>query len=141
MLNDALKLLRQKTRDHIDARDTERATLLSWPGSPSIEVDGDSVPYTADTLVFAEYLQDREVVADFVVSEYVEDDEAKGSVDGVLADGIEYESGSEYKQTPRSVLRGKLIIPSPLQPGDRLIVSRMTGQRYYVHGKDVGGNG
>ncbi|MEK5162079.1 hypothetical protein NYE69_07010 [Paenibacillus sp. FSL R5-0527] len=138
MLNNAVRLLREKTKDHIDARDTERATLLSWPGSPSIEVDGDSVPYTADKLVFAEYLQDREVVADFVVSEYVEDDEAKGSVDGVLADGIEYESGSEYKQTPRSILRGKLIIPSPLQPGDRLIVSRLSGQRYYVHGKDVG---
>lgn len=138
MLDDAVKLLRQKTKDHIDARDTERATLVSWPGSPSIEVDGDPYPYAGDKLVFAEYLRDREVVADFVVSEYVEDDEAKGSIDGLLADGVEYESGSEYKQTPRSVLRGKLVIPSPLKPGDRLIVSRMTGQRYYVHGKDVG---
>ncbi|MCM3699186.1 hypothetical protein [Paenibacillus macerans] len=141
MLNNAVRLLREKTKDHIDARDTERATLVSWPGSPSIEVDGDPYPYAGDKLVFAEYLQDREVVADFVVSEYVEDDEAKGSVDGVLADGTVYETGAEYKQTPRSVLRGKLMIPSPLKPGDRLIVSRMTGQRYYVHGKDVAGGG
>ncbi|GIO84525.1 hypothetical protein J25TS5_14570 [Paenibacillus faecis] len=143
MLQDAIKLLQDKTKGRIDAKDTERATLLSWPGSPSIEVDGDPFPYDADKIVFAEYLQDREVTADFVVSEYVEgeDGEAKGSVDGVIANGTVYETGAEYKQTPRSVLRGKLKIPSPLKPGDRLIVSRMTGQRYYVLGKDVAGGG
>ncbi|MGP0577391.1 hypothetical protein ACTP13_10310 [Paenibacillus peoriae] len=141
MLNDALKLLKEQTKDNIDARDTERATLLSWPGSPSIEVDGDLTPYPADKLVFAEYLLDREVKADFIAAEYLEGDEAKGSVTGVLANGMVYETGEPYKQTPRNSLRGKLVIPSPLQVGDRLIVSRLTGQRYYVHGKDVGGNG
>lgn len=136
-MQEALKALGDKIRGHIDAKDAERATLLSWPDSPSIQVDDDAIPYTADKLVFAEYLQDREVEADFIVSEYVEDDEAKGSVDGVLADGVVYETGSPYKQTLRSQLRGKLVIPSPLQVGDRLIVSRLTGQRYFVHGKDV----
>lgn len=141
MLQDAIKLLQDKTKGHIDAKDTERATLLSWPDSPSIQVDDDAIPYAADKLVFAEYLQDREVEADFVVSEYVEDDEAKGSVDGLLADGVVYETGLPYKQTLHSQLRGKLVIPSPLQVGDRLIVSRLTGQRYFVHGKDVSSGG
>ncbi|MGR6127843.1 hypothetical protein [Paenibacillus sp. SER-28] len=141
MLNDALRKLREKTKDHIDARDTERATLLSWPGSPSIEVDGDPEPYSATTLVFAEYLLNREVKADFIAVEYLEGNEPKGSVTGVLANGVVYETGEPYKQAPRSSLRGKLVIPSPLQVGDRLIVSRLSGQRYYVHGKDVGGNG
>jgi hypothetical protein len=141
LLNDALKLLREKTKDNIDARDTERATLLSWPGIPKIQVDGDPESYPADKLVFAEYLLDREIKADFVVAEYLEGDEAKGSVTGVLANGVVYETGESYKQTPRTSLRGKLVIPSPLQVGDRLIVSRLTGQRYYILGKDVGGNG
>ncbi|UMY55370.1 MULTISPECIES: hypothetical protein [Paenibacillus] len=141
MLNEALKLLKDQTKDSIDSRDTERATLLSWPSSPSIEVDGDLTPYPTDKLVFAEYLLDREVKADFVVAEYLEGDEAKGSVTGILADGVVYETGEPYKQGLRSSLRGKLVIPSPLQVGDRLIVSRLSGQRYYVHGKDVGGNG
>ncbi|MEK5238039.1 hypothetical protein NST99_20305 [Paenibacillus sp. FSL L8-0470] len=112
MLNDALKLLREKTAGHIDARDTERATLLSWPGSPAIQVDGDQEAYTADKLVFAEYLQERRIDTVF-----------------------------EVKQPAVSTLTGILVLPSPLQAGDRLIVSRLTGQRYYVHGKDVGGNG
>ncbi|MGM1023023.1 MAG: hypothetical protein ACQEXV_21545 [Bacillota bacterium] len=141
MLQDALKLLHEKTKNKIDAKDTERATLLSWPGSPSIEVDGDPAPYPAEKLVFADYLLDREVKADFIAAEYLEGDEAKGSVTGVLANGVVYETGEPYKQAPRSSLRGKLVIPSPLQVGDRLIVSRLSGQRYYVHGKDVGGNG
>jgi hypothetical protein len=141
VLNDALKLLHEKTRNKIDARDTERATLLSWPVSPSIEVDGDTAPYPADKLVFAEYLLNREVKADFIAAEYLEGDEAKGSVTGVLANGVVYETGEFYKQAPRSSLRGKLVIPSPLQSGDRLIVSRLSGQRYYVHGKDVGAGG
>ncbi|ODA07370.1 MULTISPECIES: hypothetical protein [Paenibacillus] len=141
MLNDALRKLREKTKDHIDARDTERATLLSWPGSPSIEVDGDPEPYPATKLVFAEYLLNREVKADFIAAEYLEGNEPKGSVTGVLANGVVYETGEPYKQAPRSSLRGKLVIPSPLQVGDRLIVSRLSGQRYYVHGKDVGAGG
>lgn len=141
MLNEALKLLHEKTKGKIDARDTERATLLSWPDSPSILVDGDPEPYPSDKLVFAEYLLDREVKADFVVAEYLEGDQAKGSVKGLLANGTVYETGEPYEQIPRTSLRGQLVIPSPLQVGDRLIVSRLTGQRYYVHGKDVGGNG
>ncbi|MCP3808482.1 hypothetical protein NLX78_14680 [Paenibacillus sp. Lou8.1] len=141
MLQDAVRKLREMTKDHIDARDTERATLLSWPGSPSIEVDGDPAPYPADKLVFADYLLDREVKADFIANEYLEGDEVKGSVTGVLANGVVYETGEPYKQAPRSSLRGKLVIPSPLQVGDRLIVSRLSGQRYYVHGKDVGVGG
>ncbi|OBA05324.1 hypothetical protein A9P44_16200 [Paenibacillus polymyxa] len=141
MLNEALKLLKDQTKDKIDARDTERATLLSWPGSPSIQVDGDPAPFPADKLVFAEYLLNREVKADFIAAEYLEGDEAKGSVTGVLANGVVYETGEPYKQTPRTSIRGKLVIPSPLQIGDRLIVSRLSGQRYYVHGKDVGGHG
>lgn len=112
MLNDALKLLREKTAGHIDARDTERATLLSWPGSPAIKVDGDQEPYLTDKLVFAEYLQERRIDAVF-----------------------------EVKQPSTSTLTGVLVLPSPLQAGDRLIVSRLTGQRYYIHGKDVGGSG
>ncbi|MNC15002.1 hypothetical protein D3C75_628020 [compost metagenome] len=112
MLNDALKLLREKTAGHIDARDTERATLLNWPGSPSIQVDGDQEPYPADKLVFAEYLQERRIDAVF-----------------------------EIKQPEASTYTGVLLLPSPLQIGDRLIVSRLTGQRYYVLGKDVGNSG
>lgn len=112
MLNDALKLLREKTAGHIDARDTERATLVSWPENPQIEVDGDPEPYSADKLVFAEYLQDRRIEAVF-----------------------------EITQPENSTLNGILVIPSPLQTGDRLIVSRLTGQRYYVLGKDVGDSG
>ncbi|WP_431090784.1 hypothetical protein [Paenibacillus sp. 8b26] len=141
MLQDALKLLHEKTKGKIDARDTERATLLSWPSSPSIQVDGDPEPYPSEKLAFAEYLLDREIKADFVVAEYLEGDEAKGSVTGVLANGTVYETGEPYKQIPRTSLRGKLLIPSPLQVGDRLIVSRLSGQRYYVHGKDVDAGG
>ncbi|UQZ34610.1 hypothetical protein C2I18_14405 [Paenibacillus sp. PK3_47] len=112
MLNDALKLWKEKTAGHIDARDTERATLLSWPNSPAIEVDGDQEPYPADKLVFAEYLQERRIDAVF-----------------------------EVKQPEASTYTGVLFLPSPLKAGDRLVVSRLTGQRYYVHGKDVGGSG
>lgn len=112
MLNDALKLLREKTAGHIDARDTERATLLSWPGSPAIQVDGDQQPYPAGKLIFAEYLLERRIDAVF-----------------------------EVKQPVYSTLTGVLVLPSPLQAGDRLIVSRLTGQRYYVLGKDVSGSG
>jgi hypothetical protein len=112
VLNDALKMLREKTAGHIDARDSERATLLSWPGKPSIQVDGDTEPYTAEKLVFAEYLQERRIDAVF-----------------------------EVEQPVASTLKGVLVVPSPLQVGDRLIVSRLTGQRYYVHGKEVNGSG
>ncbi|ASA21951.1 DUF2577 family protein [Paenibacillus donghaensis] len=112
MLNDALKMMREKTAGHIDARDTERATLMSWPADPKIQVDEDPEPYPADKLVFAEYLQERRIDAKFEVS-----------------------------QPESSVLSGILTIPSPLKAGDRLIVSRMTGQRYYVLGKDVSGGG
>ncbi|ETT45700.1 hypothetical protein C162_20241 [Paenibacillus sp. FSL R7-269] len=112
MLNDALKLLKEKTASHIDARDTERATLLNWPADPRIRVDEDPEPYTADKLVFAEYLQERRIDAVF-----------------------------EVKQPEASTYTGVLLLPSPLQAGDRLIVSRLTGQRYYVLGKDVGSSG
>lgn len=112
MLNDALKLWREKTAGHIDARDTERATLLSWPVSPAIQVDGDQEPYPVEKLVFAEYLQERRMDAIF-----------------------------EVKQPEASTYTGVLFLPSPLKPGDRLIVSRLTGQRYYVLGKDVGDSG
>ncbi|AJS59198.1 hypothetical protein [Paenibacillus sp. IHBB 10380] len=107
MLNEALKLLRDKTTGHIDAKDTERATLLSWP-VPRIEVDGDPYPYEADKLIFADYLQEKRTEVTF-----------------------------EVEQPSFSVLKGVLVTPSPLQVGDRLIVSRMTGQRYYVLGKEV----
>ncbi|MCI1694168.1 hypothetical protein [Aneurinibacillus aneurinilyticus] len=137
MLREALNLWKDRISGHIDARDTERATLLSWPSKPQIQVDGDPVPYEYDKLIFAEYLQDRKVEAYFEIGQYMEGEEAKGSVTGVLANGVEYESGAEYKQVPRSSLQGVIVIPSPLQVGDRLIVSRLTGQRYYVHGKDV----
>ncbi|MCI1776581.1 MULTISPECIES: DUF2577 family protein [Paenibacillus] len=106
MLLDAIKLLQNKTRDRIDARDTERATLLSWPAA-KIEVDGDPYPYEAGSLVFADYLQEREIEVTFEVTE-----------------------------PETSTMKGKLLIPSPLKAGDRLIVSRMTGQRYYVLGKE-----
>lgn len=106
MLNEALKLLRSKTKDHIDARDTERATLLSWPDA-KIEVDGDPYPYEAASLVLADYLQEQEMEVVF-----------------------------EVEEPAASTMKGKLLIPSPLQPGDRLIVSRMTGQRYYILGKE-----
>lgn len=112
MLNDALNLLKEKTRGHIDARDTERATLLSWPSKPEIQVDGDLEPYPADKLVFAEYLQERRIDAVF-----------------------------EIKQPEALTYTGVLLLSSPLKVGDRLIVSRMTGQRYYVLGKDVGSSG
>lgn len=107
MLNDALKLMRNKMSDHIDARDTERATLTSWP-IPRVEVDGDPYPYEADKLVFADYLQEKRTEVTF-----------------------------EVEEPSITLLKGVLITPSPLQVGDRLIVSRMTGQRYYVLGKDV----
>lgn len=112
MLSDALNLLKEKTKGHIDARDTERAILLSWPGNPKIQVEGDPEPYPADKLVFAEYLQERRIDAVFEV---------------------------EQLEIPK--LTGVLTIPSPLKVGDRLIVSRLTGQRYYVHGKEAGGGG
>lgn len=117
MLHDALKLLRQKTSDQIDARDVERGTLLSWPGDPKVQVDGDDVPYMADKLVFAEYLLERRI------------EDVK----------IEVETGP--KEVAGATLIGSIVIPSPLQAGDRVIVSRLTGQRYYVHGKDVSGGG
>ncbi|MHA2856932.1 DUF2577 family protein [Paenibacillus lautus] len=106
MLQDAIKLLQMKTKDHIDARDTERATLLSWPDA-KIEIDGDPYPYEAGSLVFADYLQEHEMEVTF-----------------------------EVMEPEASTMKGKLMIPSPLQVGDRLIVSRMTGQRYYVLGKE-----
>ncbi|MCI1696957.1 hypothetical protein [Aneurinibacillus aneurinilyticus] len=140
MLREALSLWKDKISGHIDARDTERATLLSWPDKPQIQVDGDPTPYEHDKLIFAEYLQDRKVEAYFEIGQYMEGEEAKGSVTGVLTNGVEYESGAPYEQVPRSSLQGVIVIPSPLKVGDRLIVSRTTGQRYYVHGKDVGLN-
>ncbi|WP_260986699.1 hypothetical protein [Paenibacillus xylanexedens] len=106
MMGDAIKLLKEKMVGHIDARDTERATLLSWPNA-KIEVDGDPHPYESGSLVFADYLQEQELEITFDVLE----------------------------PSP-AVLKGKMIIPSPLQVGDRLLVSRMTGQRYYVLGKE-----
>lgn len=106
MMGDAMKLLKQKVAGHIDARDTERATLLSWPNA-KIEVDGDPYPYESGSIVIADYLQEREIDVTFDVTE----------------------------PDPRT-MKGKLLIPSPLQVGDRLLVSRMTGQRYYVLGKE-----
>lgn len=106
MLQEAIKLFKDKTKSHIDARDTERATLLSWPAA-KIEVDGDPYPYEAGSLVFADYLQEREMEVTFEVTE-----------------------------PEVSTMKGKLLIPSPLKVGDRLLVSRMTGQRYYVLGKE-----
>ncbi|PYE49862.1 hypothetical protein HUB98_09015 [Paenibacillus barcinonensis] len=106
MMGEAMKLLKQKVAGHIDARDTERATLLSWPAA-KIEVDGDPYPYESGSLVFADYLQEREIEVTFDVAE-----------------------------PEPAILKGKLLIPSPLEVGDRLLVSRMTGQRYYVLGKE-----
>ncbi|PAD31890.1 DUF2577 family protein [Paenibacillus sp. 7523-1] len=106
MLSDAIKLMKDKMKGHIDARDTERATLLSWPDA-KIEVDGDPYPYESGSLVFADYLQEREIEVTFDVIE-----------------------------PAPTTMKGKLVIPSPLQVGDRLLVSRMTGQRYYVLGKE-----
>ncbi|RAW09726.1 hypothetical protein DC345_30150 [Paenibacillus taichungensis] len=106
MMGDAIKLLYEKAAGRIDARDTERATLLSWP-NPKIEVDGDPYPYESESLVFADYLQEREIEVTFDVIE-----------------------------PAPTMMKGKLLIPSPLEVGDRLLVSRMTGQRYYVLGKE-----
>ncbi|MDK8193966.1 DUF2577 family protein [Paenibacillus sp. UMB7766-LJ446] len=106
MMGDAMNLLKQKVAGHIDARDTERATLLSWPNA-KIEVDGDPYPYESGRIVIADYLQEREIDVTFDVTE-----------------------------PDPMTMKGKLIIPSPLQVGDRLLVSRMTGQRYYVLGKE-----
>ncbi|SDH72907.1 hypothetical protein SAMN04489735_10486 [Aneurinibacillus thermoaerophilus] len=141
MLREALGLWKEKITGHIDARDTERGTLLSWPDNPKVLVDGDPNPYEKERLIFAEYLQDRKVEAYFEIGQYMEGEEVKGSVTGVLANGVEYESGATYEQVPRSFLQGTIVIPSPLKAGDRLIVSRLTGQRYYVHGKDVMNSG
>lgn len=113
MLNDALKMLREKMRDHIDAKDTERASLLSWPSSPKIQVDGDPYPYEADKLVFADYLNEQE-----------------------LQVTLQVEQGPIEVQG--STIKGKMVVPSPLKSGDRLIVSRMSDQRYYIHGKAGG---
>ncbi|MEW4368635.1 hypothetical protein [Paenibacillus kandeliae] len=138
MMQEALRALKDKMKSHIDARDTERATLLSWPDNVSIQVDGDPYPYTAEYLSFADYLQERHIEARFEVGEYTDGDEAKGSVTGLLANGTDYESGAPYEQQPRSSLKGILTIPSPLQVGDRLIVSRMSDRRgYYITGKEV----
>ncbi|WP_253299505.1 DUF2577 domain-containing protein [Paenibacillus barcinonensis] len=105
-MGDAIQLMKEKMKGHIDARDTERATLLSWPDA-KIEVDGDPHPYESGSLVFADYLQEREIEVTFDVTD------------------------------PEPItMKGKLLIPSPLQVGDRLLVSRMTGQRYYVLGKE-----
>jgi len=106
MMGDAIQLMKEKMKGHIDARDTERATLLSWPVA-KIEVDGDPHPYESGSLVFADYLQEREIEVTFEVTE-----------------------------PEPAILKGKLLIPSPLKVGDRLLVSRMTGQRYYVLGKE-----
>ncbi|WP_433943361.1 hypothetical protein [Paenibacillus sp. SN-8-1] len=105
MMNEALKLLKDKMSGHIDSRDTERGTLLNWPNA-RVQVDGDPVPYESDKLVIADYLQDRRVPVTF-----------------------------EVEQPAVSTLQGTLVIPSPLKAGDRLIVSRLSDQRYYVHGK------
>lgn len=113
MLNDALKLLRQKTLEHIDARDVERGTLLAWPSNPQLQVDGDAVPYEADKLVFAEYLLERQIK------------------------DVKFEVKKGPREVVGSTLSGNIVVPSPLKAGDRVIVSRLTGQRYYVHGKDV----
>ncbi|BAU28952.1 uncharacterized protein DUF2577 [Aneurinibacillus soli] len=141
MLRKAVDLWKEKITGHIDAKDTERATLLSWPDNSSIKVDGETAPYESDKLVIAEYLQDRKVEAYFQIGQYMEGEEAKGTVTGVLANGVEYESGAPYEKVPRSSLQGTIVIPSPLKVGDRLIVSRLTGQRYYVHGKEVSEHG
>jgi len=117
VLSEALKLMRQKTTDHIDARDAERGTLLAWPDNPKVQVDGDEVPYEAGKLVFADYLLERRI------------EKVK----------IEVETGP--KEVAGTTLTGSFVIPSPLKSGDRVIVSRLTGQRYYVHGKDVSGSG
>lgn len=117
MMNDALKLLRDKISDHIDARDAERGTLLAWPGNPRVQVDGDEVPYEADKLVFAEYLLERRI------------------------EKVKFEVETGPKEVAGTTLTGSIVIPSPLMSGDRVIVSRLTGQRYYVLGKDVSGGG
>lgn len=116
MLNDALKLLRQKAADHIDARDTERGTLLAWPDNPKVQVDGDEAPYEAGKLVFADYLLERRI------------------------ENIKFEVEQGWKEVAGTTLTGSIVIPSSLKSGDRVIVSRLTGQRYYVHGKDVSGS-
>lgn len=117
MLGEALKLMRQKTTDHIDARDAERGTLLGWPDNPKLQVDGDEVPYEAGKLVFADYLLERRI------------------------EGIKFEIAQGPKEVAGTTLTGSIVIPSPLKTGDRVIVSRLTGQRYYVHGKDVSAGG
>ncbi|MDO7908422.1 DUF2577 family protein [Paenibacillus sp. JX-17] len=81
--------------------------MLSWPDA-RIEVDGDPYPYEASSLVFADYLQEQKIEITF-----------------------------EVEEPAVSTMKGKMVVPSPLQVGDRLIVSRMTGQRYYVLGKEV----
>ncbi len=133
-MNEAIKRIKNKVARHIDARDVEYATLLSWPNA-KIKIEGDPHPYEQDKLVFAEYLLDRKVDVVFQVVEYMEGEEAKGSVSGVLANGMEYESGMPYQQVPRSLLKGVLLIPSPLKVGDKLIVERIADQRYYVLGR------
>jgi hypothetical protein len=132
MMNKAIQGIKKKAAQHIDARDTEYAVLLPDGG---IQVEGTPAPYPSDKVVFAEYLLDRKVEAYFQISEYMEGEEAKGSVTGVLANGTEYESGAQYQNVARSSLKGTLVIPSPLKPGDKLIVSRIADQRYYVHGR------
>lgn len=68
MMGDAIQLMKEKMKGHIDARDTERATLLSWPDA-KIEVDGDPHPYESGSLVFADYLQEREIEVTFDVTD------------------------------------------------------------------------
>lgn len=106
MMGDAIKLFYEKVAGRIDARDTERATLVSWP-NPKIKIDGDPHPYESGSIVIADYLQEREIEITF-----------------------------EVVEPEPAILKGKLLIPSPLEVGDRLLVSRMTGQRYYVLGKE-----
>jgi hypothetical protein len=134
-MQEAMQALKNKMRGHIDARDVERGTLLSWPDSPRVLVDGDPIPYENEKLVFAEYLKDRDIEGHFQVSEYMEGEEAKGSVSGLLANGTVYDSGSPYESVPRSIIKGIFHIPSPLKAGDRLAVVRMSDQKYYVLGR------
>lgn len=134
-MQEAMRALKEKMRGHIDARDVEKGTLLSWPDNPRVLVDDDKIPYENEKLVFAEYLLDRDLEGYFEPKEYMEGEEAKGSVSGLLANGTEYESGAPYEKVARSVIKGIFHIPSPLKVGDRLAVVRMSDQKYKVLGR------
>jgi hypothetical protein len=79
-MRSAMKALKERMIDAVDARDVEYGTLLSLPPNSKVKVDGTPDAYDQSELIFADYLLKRKMngifqIGDGPVSEgYIEID-------------------------------------------------------------------